>query len=480
MRNTSAKFWKQPVFFLVVAGILFAFAVHFLEIRTIPLSGNLHETADDASYIRPAENLAKTGTWKDNTIGPSSYVQRPPFVGIIHLLGIWIFNDHSSRFIFIAALLFHGIAISSLYKLLSAQTSRKWSLIFTSIFIMTPCFWGFLSYSISEAFVVSFLVIAAQIALSKSPDSFYKFVLTLCLLYFLRPVLLLIFLPLFIFSVRDYFQKKHYQNLLSSESIMLKSFVFLTLGTVFFWEIRKFGYTKSFSPHPIYHSGNQTIFRPPHEKLTELFKIWEFQPETFHAITGKSWIYSKENLLEIEDYIESRSAPIKAEELLAILDQFTFLQKKDYTLQRVTAREYDEFHFCLSLEKLISKTRKENKMQYWFSTPMHSAKENLFKSHLNLTIFQETFRGNMFIETIRYGTLFLILTGYLSLLLILFFGRNRLTFLFSLGSLLYFLFLIEYQRMNEDRYFLPLVVTGLISTAILTFRISEHFKKTAN
>lgn len=480
MGNTSAKFWKQPVFFLVVIGILFAFAVHFLEIRTVPLSGNLHETADDASYLRPAENLAETGTWKDNTIGPSSYVQRPPFVGTIHLIGMRIFNDHSSWFIFIAALLFHGIAISSLYKLLSAQTNKKWPLIFTLIFILTPCFWGFLSYSISEAFVVSLLVITTQTALSKSPNSFYRFVFTLCLLYFLRPVLLLIFLPLFVFSIRDYFREKHYQNLLSPESLGLKSFVFLALGTVFFWEMRKFGYTKSFSPHPIYHSGNQTIFRPPHEKLTGLFKIWEFQPETFHAITGKNWTYSKENLREIERYIASRSAPIKAEKLLAVLDQFIFLQKKDYTFQRVTTKEYDEFHYCLSLEKLISKTRKENKLQYWFLTPIRSAKENLFKSHLNLTIFQETFRGNVFIEIIRYATLCLILLGYLSILLIMLFGRNRLTFLFSIGSLLYFLFLIVYQRMNEDRYFLPLVVTGLISIAILTFRISEHFKKTAN
>lgn len=480
MGNTSAKFWKQPVFFLVVIGILFAFAVHFLEIKTTHLSANLHETADDASYLRPAENLASTGIWKDNSVGPSSYVQRPPIVGIVHFIGLSVFQTKSAWFIFFVALLLHGVGIGHLYKLILQYSNKRNALFFTLVFITTPCFWGFLSYSISEAFLVSSIIITTKIALSQTPKSFYKFIVALCLLYFLRPVLLLFFFPLFLFKIRNYLKEKHYKGLLSLENIALKSVVFISLGTIFFWEMRKFHYTDTFSPHPIYHAKNESIFREPHEKLTELFKIWEVQPEVFHAILGREWSLSLSDKNELKRYIEAKEVPVKVETLQLLLVKFTRLKSEDYSRFDPRARPIIEHRFGVEVENTQKQVISENRLHYWMKTPLLSAKENLFKSHLNLTIFQETYRGNVLMELWRISILALILLGFLSLVLVPFIIRDKILSKICLGSLLYFLFLIEYQRMNEDRYFLPLIVTGFICTAILTFRVSEHFKKRTN
>jgi hypothetical protein len=348
------------------------------------------------------------------------------------------------------------------------------------IFIISPCFWGFLSYSISETFVIPSIIITTQIAFSKSPNSFYKFTVALCLLYFLRPVLLLLFLPLFLFSIRNYFREKHYKSLLSLDNIALKSMVFLTLGTVFFWEMRKFHYTDSLSPHPIYNAKNESVFREPHEKLTELFKIWEVQPEVFHAILGRNWTLSLSDKNELNRYIEAKLAPVKVETLQLLLVKFTRLKSEDYSRFDPLSRAIIEHRFGIEIENTRKHTISENRFQYWIKTPLLSAKENLFKSHLNLTVFQETYRGNILMELLRTAILALILLGFLSLLLVPFIIRNKMLSGICVGSLIYFLFLIGYQRMNEDRYFLPLVVTGLICTAILTFRISEHFKKRTN
>lgn len=465
---------------MVITGILFAFAIHFLEIRTTQLTENLHETADDASYLRPAENLIATGTWKDNSIGPSSFVQRPPFIGIVHLIGIWIFNDHSAWFIFIIALLFHGIAIGLLYKLILRFSNRRNAFFFSLVFLISPCFWGFLSYSISEAFVVSGTIITSYISLTPHRRQLLRLFLALIILYLLRPVLILIFIPLLFSQIYHFIRSENRIRVFSKEALVLKCSLVLVLVFLITWESRKIYYTGTLSPHPIYHARNESIFREPHAQLTELFKIWEVQPETFHAILGREWTLSLSDKNELNRYIEAKLVPVKVETLQLLLAKFTRLKSEDYSSFDPRSRAIIEHRFGIEVENTRKQTISENRFQYWIKTPLLSAKENLFKSHLNLTIFQETYRGSILMELWRTAILALILLGFLSLLLLPFILRDKILSAICVGSWIYFLFLSGYQRMNEDRYFLPLVVTGFICTAILTFRISEHFKKTTN
>ena len=65
---------------------------------------------------------------------------------------------------------------------------------------------------------------------------------------------------------------------------------FVCLASIVFWESVKIQRTgELWNPHPIYHVENQTMFRPPHERLTELFKVFEFKSEDFHQWTMACW-----------------------------------------------------------------------------------------------------------------------------------------------------------------------------------------------
>ena len=459
-------------------GVIIALLLHLTEIYTVHLDNHLHQTADDASYIRPAYNLLDNGTWKDSSSGPSSFVQRAPLMGFFHLLGIILLHDNSAWFIFGLALLFHGIGIYCLYKILINLTSKRIATVFTTLFILLPCFYGFLSYSITEAFVISFILIATRVALISEQHRLTKLILVMSIIYLFRPVLVLIFVPILIRSVFAAIKYKTHQSFFSKSAIGLKSVLLFFIAINVFWEVRKFDYTGNFSPLPIYHSENGTIFKPAHQKLTELFKIWEVKPEVFHYFAGRIWTNSPEDKAEIEEYVKNNNVPISAHRFQELMIQYGhvnhIIENKDTeSLEAIQS-------FSEKLDQRIIATKKHNRLQNWIITPLLSAKDNILKSQINFTLFQETWRGNFIIEFIRYFTLAILLLSYLSLIISpIFLKAHRLHYVL-LGALLYFGFLIFYQRLNEDRYFLPLIAIGFIAFAILTFTFSEQFRKRKN
>lgn len=476
MTNYFHRLSKNPAFVFALVGILIALFLHLTEIYSIPLDNHLHQTADDASYIRPAYNLLESGTWQDSSSGPSSFVQRAPLMGFFHLLGILLFHNNSAWFIFGLALLFHGIGIYSFYKILINQTSKRIATIFTSLFIILPCFYGFLSYSITEAFVISFIMIATRVALISEQHRLTKLILVLSIIYLFRPVLVLIFIPILIRSIFAAIKYKTHKSFFSSSALALKVLLMLTLTANVFWEARKFHYTDSLSPLPIYHEENGSIFKPAHQKLTELFKIWEVKPEVFHYFAGRIWTNSIEDKMEIEEYVKNNNVPISAHRFQELMIQYGHVN------HIIENKDTESIHaiqqFSAKLDERILSTKKRNRLQNWLITPLLSAKENIFKSQINLTLFQETWRGNFFIEIIRYLSLAILLLSYLSLIIApIFLKAHRLHYVL-LGTLLYFGFLIFYQRLNEDRYFLPIIAIGFLAFAILTFTFSEQFKKT--
>jgi hypothetical protein len=462
------KFFNKKTVLLATIGIAVALSVHLFELYAMNLDNNLHSTADDPSYVRPAANFLEHGIWKDNSEGPSSYVQRPPLTGFVHLLGTLITGSDNKIGFFILVLFLHGIGIVTLFKTLRQYISERWATISTTLFLWLPCFYGFLSYSLSEALLVSSLLITGYFHLVPQRSQLTKTGSSLLLLYLFRPVLLLCFLPLFIYKLKEHVKKTEKKTSTLASKVVLFSLIGFTL----FWEARKFNYTSTFSPHPIYHMENQSIFRPAHESLTKLFKIWEYQPEAFHALAGTPLKDDSVSRAFVFDYFDQKKPPISKEQFFKIL-----LTYSEVNLKPVVSR-MEQVEFQLKLDDYTEVLYAHNKGRYWLETPYLSAKENLKKTHLNLGIFQEKYRGNLIVELIRYGTLGLLLAGYLSLILIFFTGiKNDLKRLAS-GAWVYFIFLIEYQRMNEDRYFLPMIVLGYLSLSILTFHFSEYFRKT--
>ena len=117
-----------------------------------------------------------------------------------------------------------------------------------------------------------------------------------------------------------------------------------------------------------------------------------------------------------------------------------------------------------------------NRTEYYLLTPLKSAFELMTKSHLNLFVYQKPWRGNLFIEVLRYLCLIVINLSLLSMILILF-KRNTPIYLklVSIGVICTFMFYIFFQRMNEERYMTPLLPLMYVGLVILITTLKKRF-----
>lgn len=449
---------KRQAIWWIFFGLLMILLSIALEKQAFHLPFGIHETADDASYLRPAENWIDHGTWKDNSQGPSAYVQRPPLVGAIYAIGYAI-NPYWSKTIFMAlAILLHLIAIRCLHHLLLA-TARIWRITGLILFTSLPCFYGFLSYSISEALVVSFIVIG--ITLFYQNRSGFILGSFLLLIYLFRPVLLLLFLPWFVIRLRE---RLH----LVGKS--WKIAFFIMLFTVLGWEGRKAYYTGHLLDlHPIYHEANWSTYRPPHERLSDLFRVWETKSELFHELCGKA-LDGKLTPHDVKIYCQERRAPIETQTLYTLLVDWS-----EITNDAIKAKATKLTNQEKELVKRIKRERKilvaEYPWKYYVYTPLRGFKEQVPKSHLNMGIFQETYRGKWIMEFIRVLSLILVVLSLVMLPASIIYKhplRHQ-----AIGIMLYLIYLFWIQRMNEDRYLLPAFVAAF---CVLLFWANSIFK----
>ncbi|MFY7991169.1 MAG: hypothetical protein ACOVO3_10555 [Fluviicola sp.] len=445
-----------------IGWILFGLAMILISIaleqRAFQLPFGIHETADDASYLRPAENWINHGVWKDNSEGPSAYVQRPPLVGGIYAIGFWLSPGGSKVIFMVFAVLLHLIAVRCLNQLLLA-TSQIWRVTGLLLFTVLPCFFGFLSYSISEAHVVSLIVIG--ITLFYQNRSGFILGSFLLLIYLFRPVLLLLFLPWFVIRLRERI------HLVGRN---WKIAFFILLLAVLGWEGRKAYYTGHLLDlHPIYHEANWSTYRPPHEKLSDLFRIWETKPELFHELCGKA-LAGTLDLKAVEEYCQERHVPLDAATLHGTLIKWAHVAQSAIDENAMTlTRSEQEFNKRIKLlrKELVS----EYPWRYYVYTPLQGMKEQLPKSHLNLGIFQETYRGTWLVEFIRIISLLLVVLSFV-LLPASIIHKHPLRYL-AIGTLIYLVYLFWIQRMNEDRYLLPAFIAAY---CVLLFWINSIFK----
>lgn len=455
----------QKAFWLALTGIVLAGFLHLYNGFLSGLPQGMHTTADDASYLAPAENWWHTGTWKDNSVGISSYIQRPPMMGIIHLLEYVPFGKFAPAAHFLFCLLLHGWSLYRLPRLLTQFLPEKQALSAAWLYATLPCFWGFLSYQITESVSPALVLLLASYLLNrnKTGSSILPILILTTVLWLLRPVLILLVL----FPLIIYLKK----NWLSLRKVQIGVTAALCLLAVFSWEIRKAGYSGKWGElHPIYHAENASLYRPPHEAMSDLFRIWETRPEVFHAIAHSCWgeDSTKRSAAFLEGYIQERNVPMSVLELQELLAAYAAVNRPViHAIEsgKTPVQTMAERRFMHRVYQLESRLRKSNKQQYYLTTPFLSMKEMLTKSQLNPELFQVHFRGKLPVELLRYVCVALINLLVAGTILVMFRRKSELRWM-AFGILLYGFYLFYVQRLNEDRYLVPalgvLFVTGSI------------------
>lgn len=462
---------KRNTFLLLLIGSIIVLGLFVFEMYTTNLPMGMHSTADDASYLRPSENWFNNGIWKDNSVGASSYVQRPPLLGFIHLIAYIISPTKAPLLLFVFSFAAHLLAIYLLFKVLRENVPERRAFYFSLIYASTPLFFGFLSYQITEAFAGSFMIIGIYL-FTRKEFPLYKASLFLIILALFRPLLLLVFLPFLIYLLF----KRTGKSALNWKQIILLTLAILSLIG---WEVRKHQFTGEwFNPHPIYHVTNESQYRPLHEKFSNLFRVWESRPETFHDIMGNAWSIEPIQKKTIIDYCKQRKVPLNNETLFDLLSQY---QKVNNAVQLVFKREKidsetsAEVQLGKKVSQLTKQLKKTHPVTYWISTPLNGMREQVAKSHLNLAVFQENYRGTVWVESIRIVSVLMVLFIYFSLFSSLF--KRNYWQLFALGGLLYFIYLFWVQRMNEDRYLQPLICFSYVLAALTVHQFIEFIQK---
>lgn len=423
----------------------------------------LISTADEASYLRPPQNWQEGKGWKDSSIGHSSYIQRPPGYGLIFLVCKTISPNSPLvllKFIQILAFLFSIIfLIKVLFKL---TESTYYALVGGLIFGLLPCFNGFMYYTLTESLSPLLLLLLTHefIAVVKHHRKPIPFGFAIAFLLLIRPQLI-IFPFVFVVFLLLRSRKFWWVYLLSTLPFLL-------------WQVRNYSISGDVSLHPIYSTTNKSIYRPPHEALSNLFRVWEYRSDQFHATVGSltqdtSVTNLNKALENIPDHLKEEVYPI-----LKSFQQVAYQQKRMFNQQNDIWELPIEEKFVVKTNALREDIIASNKTLYYLRTPTKSAVEIMTKSHLNLFVFQKTWRGNILVEILRHFCLIVINLSLLSMLLLLFKSKtpNYLK-LIAFGVLCTFVYYVFFQRMNEERYMtplLPLMFIGLITLIATVFQ----------
>ncbi len=124
-----------------------------------------------------------------------------------------------------------------------------------------------------------------------------------------------------------------------------------------------------------------------------------------------------------------------------------------------------EHYFSKKVMNLQDGLIRSNLMDAYVYTPFNSASELFINSHLHLTLFQTKYRGDFWMEALRWTSLLLVLCSIITIFIISFLSKNVPIelWLICMGSVITILYLIFEQRLNEDRYLTPILPIAFIA-----------------
>jgi hypothetical protein len=431
-------------------------------------------TTDDASYVQPPMNLKNHGMWKDNSTGNSSYYQRPPGYGMLYLASSYIYPSNPYVVVKIIQILGFFLSILLVFKLITQfGLNQKWAFVATALYALLPNFSGFIYHSITEGITPVVLLWSIyewtkllKVNQGNSQMLSFRCFLSNGFLLLLRPQLI-VFVIVFIVY------------LLLKRRIKLAALSLLIFVPFTVWQARVMSISGSMGMHPIYSYTNHSFYRPPHEALGNLFKVWEYKSDRFHEtigplLTDTSEVARERALLNIPEKYRAALEPILRE-----YQEVSALELSGILSQNLNKELDEETAFVQHADALTSKLAKENILDAFVKTPISSATELFVNSHLHLTIFQVKFRGAIWMEALRWSCLLAVLFGILALFILSIFGRNVpvLLWLICLSSVITILYLVFVQRLNEERYLTPLLPLAFIASIWLIHSLVRRVHK---
>lgn len=464
---------KNKIILIAIISLISNVMLQNLNIFYLENSGivdnGLILTADEASYFSPPLSFLRTGEWKDSSIGYSAYYQRPPGYGFLFLVSNLLSPKDPYFIMKLIQIILFGCSVFLFGRLLmKLNISDKFILSMTLFFGLMPFFSGFMYYSLTESIVpfLILLLIYLTFCLRDKQDLLFVFSYGVVggLSILVRPQLLILIgiLTLYILFVLKF---------KSSWKIYLLT-ALLFPGTI--WMIRNYTVNNEWvGIHPIYHEGNNGMYRPIHEDMGGLFRIWESNTPVFHANmnqlfsdTTKEARVSVLSTLPLE--IQTSNYRKELLEVFQLYQVSSFELKDSFFRNQIIPHNgiLSEEPARIKIKNITQSLKSSFPLINLVKTPFHSLYQLVASSYLNLAIFQKKYRGESWMEGFRIFSFSILFFSFLASFFVLFSKRAlllmRLLSLIVLTNVFYLAFI---QRLNEERYyyvFLPVMFLLLI------------------
>jgi hypothetical protein len=225
------------------------------------------------------------------------------------------------------------------------------------------------------------------------------------------------------------------------------------------------------SLHPVYSANTPGLFRPTHQAFWKLAKSWGSRGDQFHRAMVPA--YEQALLGQIDSSAaEAFLATAPVGHLSAREQQHVrslFLQWAVFNRDRqgpaasggpdgLVGLQPEEQRIIQGVEEITAHYRGAHPLHVHVVVPLQVLRLMVIHSNLNLYLFQYTYRGHWWMETLRWCCAALHLLLFAALPLLLFIRRVPLpTRAAAFGALLYLGYLAYVQRGVEERYTLPVL-----------------------
>ena len=500
--GTGGFFNSSIAIVIAFFSLVMAFAyneLNLVAIKTSQASPHILEpkydwikTADDASYLRPAENYYYHAVWKDNNAGRQSYFLRTPGYGLFRytLMCLMGFERSYHLFKYVQVLLF-GISVLLLYYIaIFIGLPHRYALIAEAIYGLTPFASGFLYYSLTEGITPALMIgFTFFLLFAYRYHRFSAFILAVLIMAYIgltRPVLLLFgaALPVAVWwTLAGFsFRKKILAVILTAV---------IALSPISIWALRNATIAGQYvGVYPIYYPENNSQYRPTHAAIWEFEKAYGTEGVDFHKTMVPLWIATcKGDTADIYiDNIISAYPDFVRQNIGENRLRNSFIQyRQSITYQCSVYPQHSAMPDTIpAIEKQVISEfagyTSQINSSHWFCchvvVPVKLFKTISFHSNLSLYMFQHTYRGLWWMEAMRYFFLILHFICCLSFMAVVFLAKDKLVrVLFGILIAAYFFFLCYIFRGLEERYTLPILPLMLLGLMYCINIISEYIGK---
>jgi hypothetical protein len=447
---------------------------------------NWVKTADDVSYLRPAENYYLHGVWKDNNPGKQSYFLRTPGYGFFRYTLMEVFGMEQSYtyFKYVQVLIFSISVLLLFYIALLMGLPVRYALIMEGIYGLSPFASGFLYYSITEgispALVIGYTFFLMMGYKKAYPSYFILAALILAYVGVTRPVLLLFGVAL---PLATYWSGMPFSFTKKMLFILLTGFI--ALMPIGIWALRSAKIAGEYvGIYPIYYIENNSQFRPTHEAIWEFQKAYGTEGIDFHQCMVPLWnatvsgdtadSHMDTMMMGCPDFVKETIGKQRLQNSYTLYRRSIVYQRSHYP--RDTAMPDTVPAMEQQVIKDFNQYRAEINSAHWLwchaAVPLKLFKRISFHSNLSLYIFQHTYRGRWWMEIMRFFFLILHFMCCWSFVAILLMPGDKIYKTLS-GVIIaaYFFYLSYFFRGLEERYTLPILPVLLLNVGYIVYRL---------